>query len=193
MTKKYHLKKIIVLTLFILLTSCGQQTNNNKMGLFDRIFSKQKTNINWEEVKKTDKVYPPNSISLLMLKTDGGKSGTGWVDKAYNIYAYKEFCPYNFLIMVDLTDNIAESNPNLDMATIEDFFVNELRTICIAHIVARVVTDVGINIEMYLELQEPAIKHLQTILDNPKRFVSFSCEVNEDPKWTAVSGLMNFG
>jgi hypothetical protein len=160
------------------------------MGLFDKLFSRGNFNANWEEIKKTDKVYPPHSISLLMLNTDSGKSGTAWVDKGYDKYAYKEFCPYNFLIMVDLTDSIAESNADLDMGTVEDFFVDELRKVCVAHIVARVVTDKGMNIEMYLELQKPAMKHLRTILDNPNRLVSFSCEVNEDPKWNAVSGLM---
>lgn len=190
MTERYHFFKATTLTLFISLTSCGQPTNNNNMGLFDKLFSKEETNVNWEEIKKTDKVYPPNSISILMLKTDSGKPGTGWVDKAYDKYPHKKYCPHNFLIMVDLTDSIAENNPDLDMGTIEDFFVDELRKVCVAHIVARVVTDNGMNIEMYLELQEPAMKHLQTILDNPNRLVSFSCEVNEDPKWTAVSGLM---
>ncbi len=160
------------------------------MGLFDKLFSKENSNVNWEEIKKTDKVYPANSISLLMLNTDSGKPGTAWVDKGYDKYPYKKFCPYNFLIMVDLTDSIAKGNLNLDMETIEDFFVDELRKVCVAHIVARVVTDKGMNIEMYLELQEPAMNHLQTILENPNRLVSFNCEVNDDPNWTAISGLM---
>jgi hypothetical protein len=160
------------------------------MGLFDKFFGKEHSNVNWEAIKKTDKVYPPNSISLLMLKTDSGKPGTAWVDKGYDKYAYKKFCPYNFLIMVDLTDSIAESNANLDMGTIEDFFVDELTKVCVAHIVARIVTDKGLKIEMYLELREPAMKHLQTILDNPNRLVSFNFNVNDDPKWAAVSGLM---
>ena len=160
------------------------------MRLFKNLFRKQYSNTDWEEIKKTDTVYPQNSISILRLKTESGKFGTGWVDKAYDKYPYKKFCPYNFLIKVDLTDNIAEKNPNLDMLTIEDFFRNELKKICIAHTVSRIVTDTGMNIEMYLEKQEPAMQHLQTILEDPDRLVSFSCEVNKDPKWDAVSGLL---
>jgi len=155
--------------------------------LFRNWFFKSK----WEEIKKTDTIYPEHSISILRLKTESGKLATGWIDKAYKDYRYKKYCLYNFLIMVDLTDEIAQSNQELDMGTIEDYFVNELRNICIAHIVARVATDKGFNIEMYLEDDDAAVNHLRSILDNPSRIVSFNCEVNIDPKWDAVSGLMD--
>jgi len=92
--------------------------------------------------------------------------------------------------MVDLTDDISQKNPDLDFHTIEEFFINELRKICVAHIVARVVTDKGINIEMYLEFLEPALKHLKRILEDPNRIVSFDCLVSKDPEWKAVSQLM---
>lgn len=158
------------------------------MGLLDIFFSKKET---WDEIKKTDKVYPANSISIFMLNTVSGQPGTGWFDAGYEKYAYKKSCPYNFLIMVSLKDSIAIKNPGLDMGTIEDFFVQELRKVCIAHIVARVVTDEGLNIEMYLEQQEPAMNHLRTILENPNRLVSFNCEVTEDPEWTVIKELMS--
>jgi hypothetical protein len=78
----------------------------------------------------------------------------------------------------------------LDMGMIEDFFIDELRKVCIAHIIARVVTEKGMNIEMYLELKEPAMKHLKAILNDPNRPVSFKFEVKDDPKWIAGSNLM---
>jgi hypothetical protein len=160
------------------------------MGLLDFLFNRNKKDKIWEEIKKTDKVYPPNSISILMLnKIDSSEPTTGWFDRGYEKYEYKKFCPYNFLIMVSLQDRIAKRNPELDLGTIENFFVNELRKICVAHIIARFSTDSGINIEMYLELKEPAMKHLQAILENPNRIVSFNCEVSDDPKWTVVSEL----
>ncbi len=189
MTEKYYYFKAVALILFISLTSCGQQTSNSKVGIVDEPLNTENST-DWKEVKKTAKVYPPNSIAVLMLKTNSGKPGTAWVDKGYDKYPYKRFCPYNFLIMVDLTDNIAKSNPNLDMGAIEDFFIDELRKVCVAHIVARVVTDKGMNLEMYLEFKEPTMTHLQTILNNPNRPVSFNYEVTDDPNWEAVSGLM---
>ena len=161
------------------------------MGLLEKLFGKKNNNANWLVIKTSEMVYPQKSISILMLKTKSGKMGTGWVDKAYDKYAYKEFCPYNFLIMVDLKDSIAQLRPDLDMETIETFFVEELRKICIAHIVGRLVSDEGINLEMYLEKEKPVMKHLQNILSDSNRLVSFNCEVNKDPEWSAVSGLMN--
>ena len=161
------------------------------MGLLGKLFGQKNSNLDWEEIKKSGTIYPKNSISILRLNTKSGNFGTGWVDKAYKDYAYKKYCPYNFLIMVDLNDTIAQSNPDLDMGTIQEYFIEELRKICVAHMLSRVATDEGMNIEMYLEDDDAAMKHLETILDNPERIVSFNCEVNKDPKWTAVSGLMN--
>ena len=66
------------------------------MGLFDKIFGKKKNNINWEKIKSSGNPYPANSISLLRLKTNNGKSATGWVNKTYSQYIYKEFCPWHF-------------------------------------------------------------------------------------------------
>jgi hypothetical protein len=145
----------------------------------------------WDDILMTNKIYPDNSISILMLKTESGKAGTGWVNKGYEDYLYKEYCAYNFLIMVDLTDDIAKNNPELDMGTIEDYFVNELRKICVAHIVARLVTDTGMNIEMYIDKHELAMEQLQTLLDNPNRLVTFSCEVSHDPNWEEINGLFD--
>ena len=159
------------------------------MGIFDNFFGKKE---NWNEIRETDEVYIKDSaISILMLQTESGENGTGWVDKGYENYKFKKYCPYNFLIMVDFTDEIADKNPDLDMGTVEDFFVEELRKIGIAHIVARVVTDKGMNIEMYIEKMEDSMKRLKEISEDKNRLVSFSCEVNKDPKWEAVSGLMN--
>jgi hypothetical protein len=159
------------------------------MGILDNLFGNNKKK--WNDIKKTDKVYPQNSISILMMKTESGKPSTGWVDKAYKQYEYKKFCPYNFMIMVSLKDSVAQKNPTLDMGTIETFFTEELRKVGIAHIIARVATDDGVNIEMQLEDNKAAMEHLQNILADPNRLVSFNCEVNYDPKWTAVAGLMN--
>ncbi|MES2656678.1 MAG: DUF695 domain-containing protein [Bacteroidota bacterium] len=123
------------------------------MGLFDRIFGRKEVVPPWNEIKNTDKVYPQPSITLLALQTKNGP-GTGWVDMGYKKYPYKKNCRYNFLIKVYFTDSIAGKNPDLDIGTIEDFFIDELRKICVAHIVGRLATDNGLNIEMYLDKLE---------------------------------------
>lgn len=159
------------------------------MGLFDKIFGKNKAVLPWDDIKNTDKVYPENSITLFTLQTKNGP-GTGWVDKGYIKYPYKKNCRYNFLIKVDLTDEIAEKNPDLDMGTIEDFFTDELRKIGVAHIVGRLVTDKGLNIEMYLEKLEEPQSHLEFLSKKADRLFSFEIESNEDPWWLAIRGLM---
>lgn len=157
------------------------------MGLFDKLLGKKENE--WEQ--SSGNVYPQNSISLLMLETESGKPATAWVDNAYHDYKYKNYCPYNFLLTIDLTDEIATRNENIDMGMVEDYFVSEVRKICIAHIVARVPTDVGMNIEMYVEELNPAMGHLKEIFESDTRLVTFGCEINQDPEWKAVEGLMN--
>jgi hypothetical protein len=159
------------------------------MGLFGKLYGKSGGIPRWNEIKDTAKVYPKNSISIIQFKLKD-KLGTGWIDKAYVDYPYKINCPYSFLIKVDLTDSIGQKRPDLDMATIEDYFVNELRKICVTHIVARLVTETGLNIEMYLEKGDEVLKYLQTLSKNPERLVSFDFQASNDPKWESIKGLM---
>lgn len=161
------------------------------MGFFDKIFGRKKDNINWEETKLSGDAYPANSISILRVKTKTGKSATGWVNKTYNQYIYKEFCPWHFLITIDLDDSIVINNPDLDMGAIQSFFVNGLRKAGVAHIVARMVTDDGMNIDMYVENDQPAMEYLDKIIADPARLVSFKYAVTKDPEWQAVNHLMN--
>jgi hypothetical protein len=144
----------------------------------------------WAEVKESGAVYPSSSFTLFLLKTRSGKLGTGWVDRGYTQYKYKFFCPYNFIIKVDLSDSISENNPDIDMSSIEDFFKKELEAICTAHMVARVVTDNGMCIEMYIENRELAIQHLENIWDGKNQFISFTYEVAYDPDWAGISKLI---
>jgi len=160
------------------------------MGLFNIFFGPSKSIPAWDIIKDSQEVYPDNSITLFTLVTKSGVPGTGWVDMAYKKYPYKKQCSYNLLIKVDLSDSVADKNPDLDMGTIEDFFTNELRKICVSHMVARLVTDEGMNIEMYLETDEIAKEHLQYLSANPARQFSFTFELAKDPWWLATRGLM---
>ena len=161
------------------------------MGLFDKLFGKKKNNINWDESKLSGDAYPVNSISILRVKTNNGKSATGWVNKTYSQYIYKEFCPWHISILIDLNDPIVINNPDLDMGTIQSFFVDGLRKAGIAHIVARMLTDDGMKIDMYVENDQPAIKLLDKIIAAPTRLVSFEYKVTNDPQWEAVNHFMN--
>lgn len=151
--------------------------------LLDRLFKRQFPIIDWQLVKESNKVYPESSFTLLKITTSSGRFGTGWVDKAYTRYEYKKFCPYHVLITVNLTDHIAENNPDIDMGTIEDYFSEPLKQICTFHMVSRVVTDEGMDIEGYLELDESAENFLTAKSQAEDRLVTFSYKINFDPNW----------
>ncbi len=146
--------------------------------------------IDWDSIKLSDKVYPEGSVALFVFQTKSGQPATGWIDKSYKKYKYKAYCPFNILIHVDFTDSIAENNPELDMGSVEDYFSENLRKIGIAHIVARLVTDKGMDIEFYVEKETDSVKYLNDLKENKDRLVSFEFEAMEDPKWGAFSGLL---
>jgi len=159
------------------------------MGIFNKLFGKADS-INWVEVRETENVYPISSLSLLALSDKNGMASTGWIDLAYEDYEYKKYCPVNFLLKIDLTDEIAERNPDLDMGTIEDILTEESRKYGVAHMVARLVTDKGMDIEMYADNAERVLEHLWTISQKPERQFSFEIDANKDPKWSAFNQLV---
>lgn len=160
------------------------------MGFLNNFFGGTNDNVDWLAIKATDKVYPYHAISILKLKTKSGKAATGWLDKSYKEYEYKRFSPYNFLVKVSLHQQSAETDAAIDMEAIQHYFITEVRRVSIAHMVARIVTDEGMNLEIYLEQKQPVIEHLDQLKDNPALFKSFTYEINKDPRWTAISGLM---
>jgi hypothetical protein len=160
------------------------------MGLLNNLFGRSNGDVNWLDIKATDKVYPNHAIAVLMLKTRSGKPATGWLDKSYHQYEHKRFSPFNLLIKVTLHQQFAESAAATGMDAIQDFFITEVRRVSIAHMVARIVTDEGMNLEIYLEHKQPVIEHLDQLKDHPELYESFTYEINKDRKWTAVSRLM---
>lgn len=157
------------------------------MGLFGRLFRRK---VNWDDIDSSASIYPDASISLFTVSSETGETFTGWVDKGYVDYEFKAYCPYNFLIKVDLNDHIASANGDLDMASVEDYFLAELRQIGVSHMVARIATAEGMNIEFYHENYKQTKARLGELMTDDGRLVSFTCEINDDTKWRAVHGLM---
>ena len=145
------------------------------MGLFD-FFKK----IDWEKVKQSKDVYPQNSISVVMTKTENEKPATGWVDLACKDYEFKKFCPHNLQFSIEIDDN---NSSHLDMGTIEDYFINELKKECIVHPVSRIVTDFGFIMDLYIDNVDLAEKTLKELYENPNKITEFGCGFNYDPKW----------
>ena len=188
--QQHDIKTIIIISLTTLLTSCSSADKKaNDMGLLDSLFNKSDKNVDWDKFRTTDSIYPQNSISVFTVDNGNGIA-TGWVDKSYSNYSYKKYCPFNLHITVDLTDKIAESNLDLDMGTIEDFFIDELKKICVSHMVSRVATDTGMEIEMYIEKPDPIKEFLSKSNADPKRLFSFTYSIADDPKWDNIKQLM---
>lgn len=115
------------------------------MNFLNKLFANKPPVVDWEMVKYSDQIYPKHSFTLLKLTMPNGELGTGWVDKAYKKYEFKKFCPYYIKISIDLTDQVAKDNADLDMGTIEDFFSDQLKGICVCHLVSRLVSDKGMD------------------------------------------------
>lgn len=160
------------------------------MNFLKKLFGNEPPLVDWEKVKNSDNVYPKHSFTLLKLTMANGELGTGWVDKAYKKYDFKEFCPYHTKISIDLTDQVAEDNPDLDMGTIEDFFSDELKGICVCHLVSRLVAERGMEIQCYSEENEAIEQFLRNVRLAENRLVTFTYAIDFDPKWCKVNRLL---
>lgn len=148
--------------------------------------------MNWEEIRLDNKkIYPANSITVFLMNTESGKPATHWVDKAYKNYTFKKECMFNCYITVDLTDDFNAQKQNLDITDIEKYFTTNLREVCICHIVARITTDSGINLELYVDDIENAINKFNELEDDADRLVKFGCEINDDENWKNVYEILN--
>ncbi|MEO0897169.1 MAG: hypothetical protein AAFY71_12265 [Bacteroidota bacterium] len=149
------------------------------MGIFD-FLKGNKGNINWDELRLTKEVYPANSISIVMTQSESGKPATGWVDLGYKEYEYKKYCPFNLQFNIWIDDSTPE---DLDMGTIEDYFSEILKKQCVVHPVARVATDFGMIMDLYIDNPEFAQTTLAELSESDKKLVEFGCGFNHDPKW----------
>jgi hypothetical protein len=148
--------------------------------------------MNWEEIKlDKKKIYPTNKITIFMMNTESGKPATHWVDIAYKNYGFKNECMFNCYITVDLTDEFNSKKQNLDIVEIENYFKMQLRGVCVCHIVARITTDIGINLELYVDNVENAINKFNELEEDANRLVNFSCEINDDENWENVDEILN--
>lgn len=159
------------------------------MSILKNLFGNKADLPSWEEAIADGSVYPKESISLVSLETKNG-TGTGWIDKGYLKYPYKTNCRYNVIIEIDLTDEKDQNNSDLDMATIEDFLIDGLRKVTVAHAISRLITDRAMTMEFYVENKDDTENFLNTASDNPNRLFSINYEMNEDPWWLAVRPLL---
>ncbi|MHA7607360.1 hypothetical protein ACV0BM_000695 [Elizabethkingia meningoseptica] len=98
---------------------------------------------------------------------------------------------FNCYISVDLlNDKFNLRNNDLDYAAIEDYFTAQLREVCVCHIIARITTDSGIAIELYVDDVERVIQKLNKIESNENRLVNFNCEICDDENWDNVASLL---
>lgn len=152
------------------------------MGIFD-VFKRNKEVVDCESMKQSPELYPSPSISLVMVTTDSGKLGTGWVDLSYVNYPFKPCCSYNLQFTIEVPDDDEEQEEELDFDTLENYFIQELKKGCIAHAVARVATDNGFIMDVYVDDVDFASKVLTEMYENPNKLVEFGCGVHHDPKW----------
>ena len=107
---------------------------------------------------------------------------TGWIDLAYVNYKFKKCCPFNLQLSVEIPDD-ENTLEDLDFGTIEDYFTNELKKICVTHPVARLATDFGFIMDFYVDKAESASEKLSELYEDPNKLVEFGCGFKNDPKW----------
>lgn len=148
--------------------------------------------MNWNDLKTdTQKVYPKSNKSIGIMQLDTGKMAIHWADRAYDNYAYKSYCPYNFMITINLWDFEVAGQDADDTSNIEKYFENALRSVCICHGVANISAEESFTLYYYADNAVSAFEKLTELENDPDKLIKFSYEVNDDPKWELFSNIFS--
>src|SRR6478736_5986415 len=140
----------------------------------------------WNNVRSTDNAFPQTSNALIKMKSKSGGILTGWINRGYENYKYKRFCPNNCLVKVDLTDPRLQNDPTFDMASVEEYFKERLSSTGVIHFVCRLCTEYGMDMEFYVEDAWAVMATFKKMEMNPKYPLTFKYEFNDDPEWDAI-------
>ncbi len=145
---------------------------------------------------KTSDVFPPERFSVLEAKLDD-KPVVGSFNLAYKNYDKKDKYPWCLKIAIGLNlDNLFENGlPKQEESAIanklEDELLTEINKITTAHYIGHLFNDTFLDIYIYLDNPKKVHAFLQSQVDKPGLIRGFAYEINNDPKWTSISGFMN--
>ena len=155
------------------------------------LFKKKATEEEFKAAKSDGSVYPGESITVMQIQTESGGFGTAWINKKYKDFKFKEYCPFLFILKIDLSNITDEQRDILDMSTIEDFFDERMKEIGVSHFIARFVTDKGMDMIFYTEANPEFEEVLNSLKSKNELGLEFEIDLNKsDLGWKSMKMVL---
>jgi hypothetical protein len=144
---------------------------------------------------ETKDIFPPESFSVVEA-TLNNKPVISSFNMAYKSYDKKAKYPWCLKIAIGLDlENLFDNGLPKDTETaiankLEDELFAEIKKLATAHYIGHLFNDTFLDIYIYLDDPEKVHNYLQTQINKEGLARGFGYEINQDPKWTTVSGFL---
>lgn len=144
---------------------------------------------------ETKDVFPPESFSVVEA-TLNNKPVIGSFNMAYKSYNKKAKYPWCLKIAIgleleNLFDNGLPNDAESAIANkLEDELIDEIQKLATTHYIGHLFNDTFLDVYIYLDNPEKVHNYLQTQINKEGLERGFGYEINQDHKWTTVSGFL---
>ena len=144
---------------------------------------------------ETQDIFPQESFSVVEAEIDG-KQVVGSLNMAYKTYDKKAKYPWCLKIAIglELTNLLENGLPNHEESSIayklEDELLAEIKKLATAHYIGHLFYDTFLDVYIYLDDPKKVHDFVQTQTDKEGLIRGFGYEINQDPKWATVEGLL---
>lgn len=160
------------------------------MGLLSTLFSCGQNNNT-----QTKDIFPKESFSVLEATLDN-KPVIGSFNMAYKNYDSKSKYPWCLklsigLELANLLENGLPKGEEIAIANALEYeLLAEIKKLATAHYFGHLFNDTFLDVYIYLDDPKKVHAYLQTQISKEGLVRGFGYEINEDPKWSTVSGFL---
>jgi hypothetical protein len=140
-------------------------------------------------------IFPAESFSVVEA-TLNNKPVIGSFNMAYKNYDKKAKYPWCLKIAIGLDlENLFDNGLPKDTESaiankLEDELIAEIQKLATAHYIGHLFNDTFLDVYIYLDDPKKVHDYLQTQINKEGLVRGFGYEINQDPKWTTVSGFL---
>jgi len=137
----------------------------------------------WEQIKMAGLAYPTNSIVIDSSATI--VKGKGWINLAYQNYAYRSYCPYHITAELNLNDSLVNSIFQEDPLLAAKLLSYHLKQYGVTHFAGQSLSGTSLVLSFYTEKLKNPISIMQSF--------SVPCKItfNEEPDWISYKTQSN--
>ena len=145
--------------------------------------------------ENTGQIFPIENFSIVQGQVDG-KPMIGSLKMGYKNYGKKAQYPWCLKLAIGLElENLHDNGlPKQDESEIanelEDELMAKIKTLATVHYIGHLFNDTFLDVYVYLDDPKKVHEFLKTQINKEGLARGFGYEINEDPQWTTIKGLL---